>query len=87
MVKLFINGLWRQVVIDDLFPVDKNDKPLCAYSEQGQMWVSLLEKAYIKVNGGYNFKGSISSTDLFAFTSWLPEKINLKEYSRYNKFV
>jgi calpain-7 len=79
-VKLFVNGLWRKVVIDDLFPVDEKNKPLCAYSDRLQLWVSILEKAYLKVNGGYDFKGSVSSTDLFAFTSWLPEKVNLKEY-------
>ena len=61
-----------------MIPITNSNTPLCAYSNKNKLWVSLIEKAYLKVNGGYNFKGSTSSTDLYAFTSWLPEKLDLK---------
>ncbi len=82
VVRLFLNGLWRKVTVDDTFPVGGSNTPLCAYSNKGKLWVSVLEKAYLKVKGGYNFKGSTSSTDLYAFTSWMPEKVDLKLVNR-----
>ena len=61
-MKLFVNGVWRGVTIDDFLPIDKNGNWLGAYSARGKMWVSLIEKAYLKVCGGYDFDGSNSST-------------------------
>lgn len=41
-----------QVVVDDLLPVDANGRLLCsASSTPGELWVSIIEKAYMKVNG------------------------------------
>jgi calpain-7 len=63
-------------------PVDEYGNLICAYSNRSKLWVSLLEKAYLKAHGGYDFPGSNSSRDLFVFTGWLPEVIDLKLYDR-----
>ena len=82
IVKLFINGIWRAVEVDDYLPIDQNNNFICAYSNKGKLWVSLIEKAYLKAHGGYEFIGSNSSRDLYILTGWLPEKIDLKTYNR-----
>ncbi|KAJ1961695.1 cysteine protease [Dipsacomyces acuminosporus] len=81
MVKLFINGFWRRVVIDDLLPVAENGRLMCTYSAAGDIGQSLIEKAFLKVMGGYDFPGSNSSTDLHVLTGWIPEHIFIQSQS------
>ena len=80
MVKLFFNGCRRKVVVDDLLPYSW--ELMCACSNnRNELWVSIVEKAFLKVMGGYNFPGSNSSADLYVLTGWIPERYNIKDPS------
>ena len=54
MVRLFINGTETPVIVDDHLPVRKSDgQPAFATCRDGELWVSLLEKAWAKLHGTY----------------------------------
>jgi len=80
VVKLWCNGCERRVVVDDRLPCDKSGKLMTCYSnDKRELWVSIIEKAYMKLNGGYDFPGSNSGIDLYALTGWLPESVSFTQ--------
>lgn len=82
-VKLFINGCERIVTVDDSLPVTNTTKHslfVKSSTNKGLLWPAIFEKAYLKVMGGYNFLGSYSASDTYAFTSWIPEYVYLDAY-------
>ncbi len=53
-IKIFKEGRWRYVHVDDTVPCDMAGIPLFARSaNMNAVWVMLLEKAYAKVHGCY----------------------------------
>ncbi|KAI9849711.1 MAG: cysteine protease [Sclerophora amabilis] len=78
--RLNFNGCFRKVVIDDRLPASRSDRVLHVIDRNnpGLLWPALLEKAYLKVRGGYDFPGSNSGTDIWVLTGWIPEQIFLK---------
>ncbi|KAF2144597.1 uncharacterized protein K452DRAFT_356752 [Aplosporella prunicola CBS 121167] len=81
ILRLNFNGCWRKVVIDDRLPVSKSSRMLHVIDRKNPalLWPVLLEKAYLKVRGGYDFPGSSSCTDLWMLIGWLPEQIFLQD--------
>ena len=53
LVYFYLNGKRTAVIIDDHLPVDKDDNLSFSYSKKPEIWVSLLEKAWSKVNGSF----------------------------------
>lgn len=87
MVKLWLNGVARRVLVDDFLPVDEKGKLLCSHTDCRlrkskrrvisddsplELWVPILEKAYMKLCGGYNFPGSNSGVDMFSLSGEHP---------------
>jgi calpain-5 len=68
-------GKWIEVVIDDRLPVDDYGRLLYCSNKKypNELWCALIEKAYAKVNGCYEFldggftKGMISKIDFLIF--------------------
>ena len=81
IVRLNFNGCWRKVVIDDRLPVSNTHRLLHVTDRRNPalLWPALLEKAYLKVRGGYDFPGSSSCSDLWTLTGWIPEQVFLQE--------
>lgn len=53
LVKFFINGSETLVAVDDYLPVKPDGKPCFATCRDGEIWVSILEKAWAKLHGTY----------------------------------
>jgi len=53
LVKIYINGTETLVVVDDHLPVKQNGSPCFASARDGEIWVSILEKAWAKLHGTY----------------------------------
>lgn len=81
-LKVLVNGDFRRIVIDDRLPFDANDQLVgISTGAKNQLWPSFVEKAYMKLMGGYDFLGSNSAIDLHVLTGWIPEHIDLRSAS------
>ncbi|KAL9077099.1 MAG: hypothetical protein Q9157_003469 [Trypethelium eluteriae] len=80
VVQLNLNGCWRKVEIDDRLPVSRTQRTIHVIDRRNPalLWPALVEKAFLKVRGGYDFPGSNSGTDLWMLTGWIPQHIFLQ---------
>ncbi|KAF7561907.1 hypothetical protein G7046_g2250 [Stylonectria norvegica] len=80
VLRMHFNGCFRRVVIDDRLPASLTNRTLFVVDRQNPhlIWPALLEKAYLKIRGGYDFPGSNSGTDLWVLTGWIPEQLFLQ---------
>jgi len=76
-------------VIDDYLPLSRDGKALHVTSQinPSLIYPALIEKAFLKVMGGYDFPGSNSATDLFMLTGWIPEVVHLQEYYPSTRYL
>lgn len=81
ILRMYFNGCWRRVQIDDRLPTSSTTRVLHVINRSNPtlLWPALLEKAYLKVRGGYDFPGSNSGTDLGVFTGWIPQQVFLHD--------
>ena len=53
-LKICKDGFLQEIVIDDYFPVNKDDDKYCfTHSKDDSLWVQIIEKAYAKAYGSY----------------------------------
>ena len=53
-LKICKDGFLQEIVIDDYFPVNKEDDTYCfTHSKDDSLWVQIIEKAYAKSYGSY----------------------------------
>lgn len=80
IARLNFNGCYRKVVIDDRLPTSSTSHIMHVVDKNnpGLLWPALMEKAYLKVRGGYDFPGSNSGTDLWILSGWIPEQVFLQ---------
>lgn len=83
-VRLNVNGTVRKVVVDDRLPAPKNPRTHSLFvrsaTNPGLLWPAIMEKAYLKIMGGYDFLGSYSACDTYALCSWIPEVLFINGY-------
>lgn len=83
--------LTGQVVVDALLPRSKTDhRPLHITarndtSRLGPAWIPIAVKGYFKARGGYSIPGSNPAPDIYAFTGWIPEHLDLNSGFRREK--
>ena len=82
ILRFYFNGSYRKVVIDDRLPISETGRRLYVVDryKAAVIWPALIEKAYLKIRGGYDFPGSNSGTDLWVLTGWVPEQLFLQRY-------
>ena len=85
-VIFFIDGEWQIVFVDDYLPYDPIQEELVGVrSHYNDLWAILLEKAWVKINGGYtNTFGGLFSEAITALTGFPTEIFKHKKLNNSN---
>lgn len=68
-LKLCKNGEWRDITVDDYFPVHVEGYPIFSKANGNELWVLLLEKAMAKVHGNYyTLRGGFANEGMMDLT-------------------
>jgi len=81
-VRLFLDGEWETLIVDDLFPcvIGENDElePKFCRSKSGAIWPLLVEKAFAQIYGSYdNLSGGYISEALTDMTGGFSQVFSL----------
>ena len=86
-VCLFLDGEWKQLLVDPFLPVNEKGKLAFAKSSQNTIWVPLVEKAYAKAHKSYSaISGGFVSEAMFDLTG-LPQEVIELESTRFDSEV
>ncbi|TBU31057.1 hypothetical protein BD311DRAFT_657405, partial [Dichomitus squalens] len=92
-LQVLYNGAHRRVGdvpgIDDQLPTYPDGTLMCVSTGgKGELWPSLVEKAYMKLAGGYDFIGSSVGCcfDCLALAGWIPDIIDMKRHDMTDDF-
>jgi Calpain family cysteine protease len=86
-VWLNISGQWKEFVVDDSFPVQKDDPQQFAFGNTrgDACWVNMLEKAYAKAFGSYGIiDGGMEIEALHDLTGAPYEAYDMSDTERYS---
>ncbi|KAI0691496.1 hypothetical protein BC835DRAFT_1431695, partial [Cytidiella melzeri] len=79
-LRVLFNGAYRKANVDTKLPMYMDGRLMCmSAGKKGALWPSLVEKAYMKLMGGYDFPGSCVTLSIMAatLTGWIPETIEI----------
>ena len=80
--RFFKNMEWIYILVDDRLPMDKKTKSVIfghTDGNPGEMWVSLIEKAYAKLHGCYgNLISGYIDEGVQELTGFQPEKVLIR---------
>jgi hypothetical protein len=91
IIRLYKNGMWVSVIIDDYIPFDEKNMPMCAVNDNFPTicWAPLLEKAYAKLHHSYEAIGDGGSVAaaLMDLTGGLGGTFHVREIAPDRLFV
>jgi len=81
LCRIHFNGSFREIQVDDFLPVDDTGSLMCSRSVvSNEFWVSIVEKAMVKMYGD-NYGGipSSSAVEFNHLIGWIPETISFND--------
>ena len=74
-VNLCVAGWWRNVIVDEFLPAGLEPYYAKNRQEPGELWVSIVEKAFAKLKGSYGALETINSAEALQTLTGFPARI------------